>query len=71
MVCDQMVAAGIGAIWNFAPCKLNVPDYVLLRNENLALSLAHLNKRMHKNQEEIHTVDDMTEEKQGGKNLGI
>ena len=45
-VCDQMVRSGISAIWNFAPCKLNVPDGVLLQNENLALSLAHLNNQL-------------------------
>lgn len=45
-VCDMMVKNGISAIWNFAPCKLNVPDGVLLRQENLALSLAHLNNQI-------------------------
>ena len=46
MVCDQMVASGIKAIWNFAPCKLQTPDGVMLQNENLALSLAHLKSRL-------------------------
>lgn len=45
-VCDQMVKSGIRAIWNFAPCKLNAPESVLIQNENLALSLAHLNKKL-------------------------
>ena len=45
-VCDQMVKSGITAIWNFAPCKLKVPIDVLLQNENLALSLAHLNNQL-------------------------
>ena len=45
-VCDQMVKSGITAIWNFAPCKLNVPNEVLLKNENLALSLAYLNNQL-------------------------
>lgn len=45
-VCDQMVKSGITAIWNFAPCKLNVPTGILLQNENLALSLAHLNNQL-------------------------
>ena len=45
-VCDQMVENGIKAIWNFAPCKLQVPDGVMLQNENLALSLAHLRNRL-------------------------
>ncbi len=45
-VCDRMVECGIEAIWNFAPCKLNVPSGILLQNENLALSLAHLNNQL-------------------------
>ena len=45
-VCDQMVKSGITAIWNFAPCKLKVPSGVLLQNESLALSLAHLNNQL-------------------------
>lgn len=45
-VCDKMIANGIKAIWNFAPCKLQVPESVMLQNENLALSLAHLRNRL-------------------------
>ena len=45
-VCDRMIESGILAIWNFAPCKLHVPDHVLLQNENLALSLAHLRNQL-------------------------
>ena len=45
-VCDQMVECGIKAIWNFAPCKLDVPKEILLQNENLALSLAHLSNQL-------------------------
>ncbi len=45
-VCDLMVKCGISAIWNFAPCKLSIPDGVLLQNENLALSLAHLSNQL-------------------------
>ena len=45
-VCDQMIAGGIKAIWNFAPCKLHVPNGIMLQNENLALSLAHLRNRL-------------------------
>ena len=45
-VCDQMIASGIKAIWNFAPCKLQVPEGIMLQNENLALSLAHLRNRL-------------------------
>ena len=42
-VFDILVGCGIKAIWNFAPCALSVPDDVILKQENLALSLAHLN----------------------------
>ena len=42
-VCDALVKSGVSAIWNFAPTKLHVPEKVILRQENLALSLAHLN----------------------------
>ena len=45
-VCDQLVKSGITAIWNFAPCKLNVPASILLQNENLALTLALLNNQL-------------------------
>lgn len=45
-VCERMIRSGITAIWNFAPCKLVVPPGVLLQQENLALSLAHLNNQM-------------------------
>ena len=41
-VCDSMVACGIRVIWNFAPIHLNVPDHVVVRSENLAVSLASL-----------------------------
>ena len=45
-ICNQMIENGITAIWNFAPCKLQVPDGILLQNENLALSLAHLSNQL-------------------------
>ena len=45
-VCDQMIKNGIKAIWNFAPCKLHIPSGILLQNENLALSLAHLRNQL-------------------------
>lgn len=45
-VCDKLVACGVKAIWNFAPCTLRVPPNVLLKHEELALSLAHLNSKI-------------------------
>jgi len=41
-VADAMIAAGIRAIWNFTPVRLQVPKDVLVRNEDLAASLATL-----------------------------
>ncbi len=43
--CDALIESGITAIWSFAPKKLTVPDGVLVQYENLALSLAHINKQ--------------------------
>ena len=47
-VCDKLVEIGIKAIWNFAPVTLKVPSGVLLKQENLALSLAYLNNQINK-----------------------
>lgn len=46
IVCDQLVAGGVLAIWNFAPIRLSVPDHILVQNENLAASLAILSKHL-------------------------
>ena len=47
-VCDKLVESGVKAIWNFAPVALKVPNGVLLKQENLALSLAYLNNQISK-----------------------
>ena len=47
-VCDQLVACGIQAIWNFAFTLLNVPNGVLVKNENLPSSLAVLSHELSK-----------------------
>lgn len=47
-VCNMMEQSGIKAIWNFAPCNLEVSDGILVKNENLALSLAHLSNQLSK-----------------------
>jgi len=41
-VCDSLIACGVEAIWNFAPVSLRVPEYITVKNENLALSLTAL-----------------------------
>lgn len=45
-VCDILVKSGIKAIWNFAPTHLTVPKEVILKNENIAASLAVLSKNL-------------------------
>jgi redox-sensing transcriptional repressor len=45
-VCDLMIQCGIRAIWNFAPTHLNVPDSIIVQNENMAASLAILSKKL-------------------------
>ena len=45
-VCDQLIANGIKAIWNFAPIHLDVPDGILVQNENMATSLAVLSMHL-------------------------
>ena len=51
-VADAMVTAGIRIIWNFAPCRLVLPDSVLVKNEDLAAELAtlshHISRRTHR-----------------------
>ena len=47
-VADEMVGAGIQAIWNFAPVKLNVPQHTIVHNEDLYSSLASLSCRLAK-----------------------
>ena len=45
-VCDQLIACGIKAIWNFAPKHLDVPAGTLVQNENMATSLAVLSMHL-------------------------
>lgn len=49
VVCDKMIECGITGILNFAPSILDIPDGVILKNENLALSLAHLKNQVTNN----------------------
>jgi len=45
-VCDTLIECGILAIWNFAPVHLDVPNGILVQNENMATSLAVLSKHL-------------------------
>lgn len=50
-VCSLLVEYGIMAVWNFADVHLDVPEGILVQNEDLAVSLAilsnHLKDRFH------------------------
>ncbi len=46
-VCDQLIANGIQAIWNFAPIDLKVPATVAVNNVHLTDSLLVLTYRLH------------------------
>ena len=54
-VCDMLIKCGIKAIWSFAPGHLEVPDGVMVHNENMATSLAvlsvHLQAQMREKKE--------------------
>lgn len=41
-VADALIAGGVQVIWNFASCRLNVQQDVLVKNEDLAAELATL-----------------------------
>lgn len=45
-ICDRLIAAGILAVWSFAPTHLDVPDNILVQTENMAASLAVLSKHL-------------------------
>ena len=45
-VCDQLIECGIKAVWNFAPTHLDVPENILVQNENMATSLAVLSMHL-------------------------
>ncbi len=50
-VLNEMVDAGIQAIWNFAPAPLRVPKNIILKTEDLAASLAMLAGKLYKRTE--------------------
>lgn len=45
-IADQLVAAGIDAIWNFTNIKIKVPDHVLVQREDLTSGYALLGVMM-------------------------
>jgi redox-sensing transcriptional repressor len=41
-VADRLVNAGVKAIWNFAPTRLDLPAAVMVRNEHISLGLSEI-----------------------------
>ena len=46
--CDALIKAGILAVWNFAPAHLEIPEHIIIKNENMASSLAVLSSNLAK-----------------------
>ncbi len=46
LVCNQLIACGIKAIWNFVPTHLEVPEHILVQHVNMATSLAVLSMHL-------------------------
>lgn len=47
-VLNELVDAGVKAVWNFAPAPLRVPKDIVLKTEDLAASLAMLAGKLYK-----------------------
>jgi redox-sensing transcriptional repressor len=45
-VCDMLVEGGVMAIWNFAPVHLQLPEHIIIQNENLAARLSGLSHQI-------------------------
>lgn len=45
-ICELMIQSNILGIWNFTPLKLKVPEHIVVKNENLASSLAVLSSKI-------------------------
>lgn len=43
---DKLVEGGIRAIWNFAPCRIKVPEHVIVENAQFTQSLAILTHKL-------------------------
>lgn len=52
-VCDQLVACGVPAIWNFTSVHLNVPEEVIVQNESMTVSVTKLRMQMKERKEAV------------------
>lgn len=56
-IASDLVKWGIKAIWNFAPCDLNLPNDIMVENVHLAESLMRLSYKL-KTHEEAEQADE-------------
>lgn len=54
-LCSMMLESGILAIWNFSTALLNVPENIIVHNENLAVSLAMISYQLDEQQKKEDT----------------
>jgi len=47
-ICDRLVTVGVRAIWNFAPINLKTQAGIVIKNEDMAASLAMLTRQLKK-----------------------
>lgn len=45
---EKIIAAGVEAVWNFVPTKLNLPNSIIVSNIDLATSLSILSHKLYK-----------------------
>lgn len=50
-ITDKMVAGGIGAVWNFTPFRIRVPERIVVQNTSLYAHLAVMFNRLNTNEE--------------------
>ncbi|MBQ8856979.1 MAG: redox-sensing transcriptional repressor Rex [Lachnospiraceae bacterium] len=45
-ICNQLISCGIEAIWNFTSVFLDVPEHIVVRNENITTSVIELRMQL-------------------------
>lgn len=52
-VADLAIAAGIKAIWNFTPCRVKVPDDIVMSSTSIYANLALIYNRLHAHENDM------------------
>ena len=61
-LCDRLVSCGIRAVWNFTPVRLKVPKNVVVKNEDLSVSVSSLRMQIGSNHgiPQSHSISDFS-----------